>query len=227
MSTPIYKELQKFIRGTGRIAVVKAPPGSGKSYNLLEALDGAIADGKRIAIAAQTNNQVDDLCDRFCARFPDDEIVRFSSETYERPSDLADNVSIVFKKDFLPVGASIIIGTVAKLGLVEIVDEYDVLFIDEAWQMTWADFLTMRDVSDRYVMIGDPGQIPPTVTIAVDRWEVSPVAPHMPAPEVALENPDLRAVTQLLELDTCRRLPDDAVELVNYFYDFEFGSSFG
>jgi type II secretory pathway predicted ATPase ExeA len=60
MSTPIYKELQKFIRGTGRIAVVKAPPGSGKSYNLLEALDGALADGKRIAIAAQTNNQVDD-----------------------------------------------------------------------------------------------------------------------------------------------------------------------
>ncbi len=53
----------------------------------------------------------------------------------------------------------------------------------------------MRDVSDRYVMIGDPGQIPPTVTIAVDRWEVSPVAPHKPAPEVVLENPDLRAVT--------------------------------
>jgi hypothetical protein len=46
----------------------------------------------------------------------------------------------------------------------------------------------------------------------------------MPAPEVALENPDLRAVTQLLELDTCRRLPGDAVELVNYFYDFEFAA---
>ena len=92
MSTPVFMELQQFIRGSGRIAVVKAPPGSGKSYNLLEALDGAIADGKRIAIAAQTNNQVDDLCNRFCARFPDDEIVRFSSETYERPTDLPDNV---------------------------------------------------------------------------------------------------------------------------------------
>ena len=79
------------------------------------------------------------------------------------------------------------IATVSKLGFTEFVDEYDVLFIDEAWQMTWADFLTMRDVADRYVMIGDPGQIPPTVTIAVDRWEVSPVAPHMPAPEVILE----------------------------------------
>ena len=150
MSTPVYMELQQFIRGAGRIAVVKAPPGSGKSYNLLEALDGAITDGKRIAIAAQTNNQVDDLCNRFCARFPDDEIVRFSSETYERPTDLPDNVQIVFKKDFLPVGPSVIIGTVAKLGLVEIVDEYDVLFIDE-----FANHLSSKLVSsiDRYLSL--------------------------------------------------------------------------
>jgi len=222
MSTPIYTNLQTFVRGTGRICVVKAPPGSGKSFNLLEALDGAVHDNLRIAIAAQTNNQVDDLCNRFCKRFPKDEIIRFSSESYERPSTLEANVTITCNKDRLLPGASIIIGTVAKLGLVEIINEYDVLFIDEAWQMTWADFLSLRDVSDRYIMIGDPGQIPPTVTIAVDRWEVSPVAPHKPAPEIVLENPDLRAVTTLLELDTCRRLPDDAVELVKFFYDFPF-----
>lgn len=222
MSKPVLKELKKFIRDNGRICVVKAPPGSGKSYNLLKALTGALDDGLRIAIAAQTNNQVNDLCIRFCQEFPKHEIIRFSGESYEPPNKIPTNVSIVVKKDQLPSGPSIIIGTVAKLGLVEIVDEYDVLFIDEAWQMTWADFLTLRDVSDRYVMIGDPGQIPPTVTIAVDRWEISPVAPHLPAPEVVLENPDLRAVTTLLELDTCRRLPDDAVELVRFFYDFPF-----
>jgi hypothetical protein len=224
MNRPIYEELKEFVRGSGRIAVVKAPPGSGKSFNLLEALEGALAQGKRIAIAAQTNNQVDDLCGRFCERFPKDAIVRFSGESYERPSTLSKNVSIVLKKEFLPLGPSVIIGTVAKLGLVEIVDEYDVLFIDEAWQMTWADFLTLRDVSDRYVMIGDPGQIPPTVTITVDRWEVSPVAPHMPAPEVVLENPNLREVTTLFELNTCHRLPNDAVKLVNHFYDFPFSA---
>ena len=224
MSKPIYEELQQFVRESGRIAVVKAPPGSGKSYNLLEALDGAIAGGKRIAIAAQTNNQVDDLCNRFCVRFPNDEIVRFSSESYEAPSDLSDNVSVIFKRDLLPLGPSIMIATVSKLGYTENINEYDILFVDEAWQMTWADFLTVRDVSDRYVMIGDPGQIPPTVTIAVDRWEVSPVAPHMPAPEVVLENADLQAVTILFELDTCRRLPEDAVDLVNGFYDFPFSA---
>lgn len=220
----VYKELRAFMKGNDRICVVKAPPGSGKSYNLLEALEEALKSERRIAIAAQTNNQVDDLCQRFCERFPKATIVRFSSSSYEKPGHLSDHVEIVTNKKALPEGASIIIGTVAKLGLTEILDPYDVLFIDEAWQMTWADFLTLRDVSDRYVMIGDPGQIPPTVTISVDRWEVSPVAPHSPAPEVVLQNEDLRAITTILELDTCRRLPEDSVELVRNFYDFFFGS---
>lgn len=224
MSTPIYEQLRTFVKGAGRICVVKAPPGSGKSFNLLEALEETLKSERRVAIAAQTNNQIDDLCRRFCERFPNERIIRFSSEAYTKPHDMPEEVEVITNKKFLPDGASIIIGTVAKLGLVEIVTPYDVLFIDEAWQMTWADFLTLRDVSDRYIMIGDPGQIPPTVTITVDRWEVSPVAPHTPAPEVVLENEDLRAVTTVLELDTCRRLPADSVELVNNFYDFIFGA---
>jgi AAA domain len=220
----VYKELRTFIAGDNPLCVVKAPPGSGKSYNLLEALEEALKSERRIAIAAQTNNQVNDLCQRFCDRFPKARIIRFSSSAYEKPSDMSDRVDIVSSTKLLPTEPSIIISTVAKYGLSEINNPYDVLFIDEAWQMTWADFLTIRDVSDRYVMIGDPGQIPPTVTISVDRWEVSPVAPHSPAPEVILQNDDLKAVTTVLNLDTCRRLPEDSVELVRHFYDFFFGS---
>lgn len=222
--TPMYEKLQTFIRGQGRLCVVKAPPGSGKSFNLLESLQAALDDSLRIAIAAQTNNQVDDLCVRFCERFPQQKIIRFSSGSYEKPESMSDNVVIIQKSRDLPSEPSIVVSTVAKLCLTEITDTFDVLFIDEAWQMTWADFLAVRDVSDRYIMIGDPGQIPPTVTIEVDRWEVSPVAPHIPAPDVVIENPDLRAIATVLELETCRRLPADSVQLVNNFYDFFFDS---
>lgn len=221
---PMYEKLQAFIRGDGRLCVVKAPPGSGKSFNLLESLQAALDDGLRIAIAAQTNNQVDDLCQRFCERFPHENIVRFSSGSYEKPVAMSDHVVIIQKSRDLPTESSIVVSTVAKFCLTEIKEPFDVLFIDEAWQMTWADFLAVRDVSDRYVMIGDPGQIPPTVTIEVDRWEVSPVAPHVPAPDVVIENPDLRAIATVLELETCRRLPADSVQLVNNFYDFFFDS---
>jgi len=222
MSQPIYKELQKFIAGNGLCCVVKAPPGSGKSFNLLESLEDAIDSGLRIAIAAQTNNQIDDLCARFCDRYPDEQIFRFSSEAYSPPDDSPDGVVVITNKKELPEDGSVMIGTVAKLGLTAFASKYDILLVDEAWQMTWANFLTLRDVSSRFVLIGDPGQIPPTVTINVERWETSPDAPHRAAPDVILENPDLSPAVTVLELDICRRLPFDSVALVQTFYDFKF-----
>lgn len=222
MSQPIYKELRKFIAGNGLCCVVKAPPGSGKSFNLLESLEDAIDGGLRIAIAAQTNNQIDDLCKRFCDRYPDQQIFRFSSGAYSPPDNSPDGVVVVTNKKELPEDASVMIGTVAKLGLTAFASKYDILLIDEAWQMTWANFLTLRDVSSRFVLIGDPGQIPPTVTINVERWEISPDAPHRAAPDVILENPDLSPDITVLELDICRRLPFDSVALVQTFYDFKF-----
>ena len=222
MTTPVAQQLQDFIAGNGLCCVVKAPPGSGKSYNLLASLSSAINDQKRIAIAAQTNNQVDDLCRKFCERYPNEKIYRFSSDSYSPSEDFPLEVVVVTKKQQLPQEGSVMIGTVAKLGHVEFTDKYDILLIDEAWQMKWADMLTLRDVASRFIFIGDPGQIPPTVTINVDRWEVSPDAPHRAAPDIVLENPDLASETIVLNLDVCRRLPFDSVKLVQTFYDFQF-----
>lgn len=218
----VVAQLKEFLYGGDRLCVVKAPPGSGKSFNLVQTLAAVVGTDLRVVVAAQTNNQVDDLCTRFCERYPGQTVIRFSSGTFQRPADMPAAVQIITDKKMLPGGPCIMVGTVAKMGLVDIVNLHDLLFIDEAWQMTWADFLTLRDVAPRYVMIGDPGQIPPTVTVQVDRWETSPVAPHSPAPEVVLGNPDLRKITTVLELDVCRRLPEDSVTLVRTFYDFSF-----
>jgi hypothetical protein len=216
----VAERLHDFVLGDGRICVVKAPPGSGKSHNLVHALDELIDSPARIAIAAQTNNQVDDLCRQISDAFVHSDIVRFSSGGYS--GDLPSNVVVIDKVENLPSGPSLVVGTVAKWAISDVVDDYDVLFVDEAWQMTWADFLTVRDVASRYVLIGDPGQIPPVVTVDVDRWEVSPVAPHRPAPDVILDSPELEPETTRLNLDTCWRLPHDSVGLVRTFYDFDF-----
>jgi len=216
----VVTKLQEFLRGDDRLCVVKAPPGSGKSYNLVKTLAAVVGSQYRVMVAAQTNNQVDDLCAEIAREYPTTHVVRFSSGTYD--GTIAANVEIVNKTDQLPSGPSIVVATVAKLAISKFELPYHVLFVDEAWQMTWADLLTMRDVSPRYVLIGDPGQIPPVVAIDVDRWEVSPVAPHRPAPDVILRNAELRDITTVLELDTCWRLPHDSVSLVRTFYDFTF-----
>ncbi len=86
--------------------------------------------------------------------------------------------------------------------------------------MAWADFMLLSQVAPRFVLIGDPGQIPPVVSIPVERWETSPRAPHQPAPDVILTDPSLDKLS--LELTACRRLPADGVELIQPFYDFDF-----
>ena len=216
----VVDELRSFLRSDERLCVVKAPPGSGKSFNLVQTLAAVIDSRLRVVVAAQTNNQVDDLCTQIAEAYPHTTIFRFSSARYE--GDLPDNVHVVTDRASLPGGPSLVVATVSKWAITSDEQSYDVVFVDEAWQMTWADLLTLRDVAPRFVLIGDPGQIPPVVSIDVDRWEVSPVAPHRPAPDVVLTNPELRAVTRELYLDTRWRLPYDSVELVRGFYDFHF-----
>jgi len=222
MTTPIYSRIADFLGSRGLLCIVKAPPGSGKSFNLLESLDEILENDSRVAIAAQTNNQVDDLCIKFARRYPTREIIRFSSKFYTAPDDFPPSVIIESEKGNLPEGSCTIISTCSKLGLTKLLKPFDVLLIDEAWQMTWAAFITVKETAPRYVLIGDPGQIPPTVTVDCDRWETSVTAPHYPAPQVMLGADGLRALITGLELDTCRRLPYDSVDLIKTFYDFDF-----
>jgi len=119
----------------------------------------------------------------------------------------------------VPSGPSVVVATTAKWAFSD-VEPFDVLLIDEAWQIGWADFQLLTDVSGRFVLIGDPGQIPPVVSIPTERWETSPNAPHHPLPERVLA--DARLGGKVSALPGSRRLPHDAVELVNEFYDFNF-----
>jgi len=220
----VVRALRSFVSGSGAIAVVKAPPGSGKTYTLVESLDAGIKGRQRIVVAAQTNNQVDEICGRIAARYHKQTVIRFSSSGYQRPANTNDRVVFIDRKNAIPDGPLVMVGTVAKLALSKFDGDFDIIFVDEAWQMAWADFLPMRHAADRYVFIGDPGQIPPTVAIDVDRWESSDHPPHQATPTLILSNPNLAPLRTELRLPTCRRLPFDSVQLVNRFYDFEFDS---
>jgi hypothetical protein len=224
MTKPAYEQIAEFIRGSHTFCVVKAPPGSGKSFHLLASLQKALDEGRRIAIAAQTNNQVNDLCIRFGTQYPSHKLFRFSSKTFNTPSNFPDNVRVISLKGDIPAGPCTIVATCSKLGLTTLTEPFEILLIDEAWQMTWATFLTLRTTAPRFVLIGDPGQIPPTVTVDCERWETSTTAPHYPAPQIILGVNGLDGQITKLELDQCWRLPHDSVTVVQMFYDFDFGA---
>ena len=81
----VIKSLNEFIRGDLALCVVKAPPGSGKTYTLIESLEVVIKKKLRVVIVAQTNNQVDQICQRIVERFDTEKVFRFSSSTYDIP----------------------------------------------------------------------------------------------------------------------------------------------
>jgi hypothetical protein len=214
-------EVLGYVTDGGQLGIVKAPPGSGKTGLLLDAIKAARTAKMRVAVAAQTNSQVDSICHRFSLMKTGFTATRFAGGSAQ-PGALPKGIDWVTETKELPHGPCVVVGTTAKWGLVNITDPYDVILIDEAWQMSWADFMLLGQVAKSFLLIGDPGQISPVVSIEVARWETSPRPPHLAAPQVIIE--DARLKRDEWSLPGTRRLPHDAADLVRPFYDFEFGA---
>jgi hypothetical protein len=149
--------------------------------------------------------------------------VRFIASSGERPR-LPATIRVEEKTAGLPHGPCAVVATTAKWGMVDLGHPFDLLLIDEAWQMPWANLMLLGQVAARFILIGDPGQIPPVVAIQTARWGTADKPPHLPAPEVIQRDPELRERAIHLELPASRRLPHDTVELIQPFYEFPFHS---
>ncbi|HEV8483296.1 MAG TPA: AAA family ATPase [Blastocatellia bacterium] len=215
----IEREVREHVADKGRLAVIQAPPGSGKTWLLLKTVEAVHKLGRRIAIATQTNAQANDICRRFDRDYPKLHIVRFANGRGSQ-THLGNSIEWTTETSELPTSKCIVVATTAKWSLVNLHYPFDVVFVEEAWQMGWADFMLLGQVAERFVLIGDPGQIPPVVSVDVLRWETSPRPPHIAAPRVILEDPRQRP--EQWQLPATRRLPHDAAALVRQFYDFDF-----
>ena len=215
--------LKKWGKGPGKLAVIKAPPGSGKTHTLLAVISHWVqVDRMRIAIGTQTNAQALDVANRFAKDYPKTKVTLWLKSSGSDPDGLHPNVRIVRKADEVPDDPCVVIATVSKYGYAKTHLPFDVLAIDESWQMPWEAFMATAPVSKRFMMIGDPGQIAPVVRIEPKRWETASRAPHLPAPQVVANDPELSAQTLWAALPSCRRLPNESVEWIKGFYDFDF-----
>ncbi len=205
------------LHGRKKVFVVKAPPGSGKTTLLLGVLRTLLAQGRRLAVGTQTNSQADDLCERWVRHGlgPITRLVATGDDT-QRPGP----IDIRTSGDTLPHGPCVVVANTKKWAFAGDFEPFDILFVDEAWQMSWADFSALPHVAESFMLIGDPGQIQPIVRVDTSRWETAPVAPHRPAPEVVLA----RGIGTTAAIDHTWRLPFDTAKLVRGFYDFDFAA---
>ena len=210
--------------GNQRLSIISAAPGSGKSTALLDIAQQLLAmDGvQRIIVAAQTNNQANDLGIKFAKSFGADNVYRFASSLIKKPADY-DGHWKSSVKDIEGKIDCVIIATAAKWGqAIATSPEFgaDYVLVDEAFQMPYSTFVQISCLSENFVLIGDEGQIPPVVPIDASRWETSEYPPHWPAPMTLTRRGETHGEKFLRGgLEYCWRLPNASVDYIKPFYE--------
>lgn len=159
--------------------LLRAAAGAGKSYALVQMVAEALANPncQRVAVAAFANKQVFPLARRLGQGHGQDKVCLFVSEKWliQLPNGLSDEVTVVTKSREIPEGVRIVLGVSHKfkvfgemsrmtdrLGVGANGDRiFDVLFVDEAWQLPLHLFTGVEGYAPVAVGVGDVGQLPP------------------------------------------------------------------
>lgn len=196
--------------------VVDSPPGAGKT-RLITHLAHLLHTraGMTVAIASQTRAQGIDVANRTAATGTPTTMLTDTEKA--RPRGLHSDVTLTNHR-LLRTGSGVIVATTARWLWMPTnrLAHFDVLLIDEAYQLTFADLGALGAVADQFVLVGDPGQIAPVVTGTTRRWETQASGPQVPAPHALLAaHPD---DTARLRLPQTWRFGQDTTDLLAPLY---------
>ena len=186
-------ELAAMLSGTSareRI-LLKAAAGAGKSYALKRLVVEATlqSDGRRVAITAFTNKQVRPLAVSLAQSLGKDSVALLAgADAYpDIPQEVLDAATVVTSTSHLPFDVRVVIATVARFGAIgerkrlrdhlgsaaDGSSPFDVLFVDEAWQIAHHLFDKITRIAPLWVGVGDVGQLPP-LEIGENPWRGDP-----------------------------------------------------
>lgn len=200
---------------SGHNVIVKAPPGGGKTHLLARVAAWlAVGAGLKVEIVAFTREQRDQIALRVHEVVPGRVKLQSGKSGTSAPSTV-----------FNVPGVSPLIGvrTVASARMSPPVA--DVILVDEAWQLPFADVAAAAGASQQIIMVGDPGQIGPVITADTSGWENLAVPPHHPAPEAFQRLAPFKSNMVTVTMKQTYRLGSETAALVSTFYDWPFTSA--
>ena len=144
---------------------VQGPPGSGKTFTGARMIVELISQGYRVGVAAVSHKVISNLLGEVCKVARQKNVPVFAvqkpdaTDGYVDPLvKLVDNNQAV--RDALDTGATnVVAGTTWLWARTEMADSVDILFIDEAGQMSLADVLAASQAARSVVLLGDPQQL--------------------------------------------------------------------
>lgn len=212
--SPLARALYEVLSGTPSI-VVDSPPGAGKTTLVVDLVTHLVErTDLTIGIACPTSRGAVDVAYRVAAALDgdqDNQVVRIQSKWHDHSME-EFGISAEKFTSTAPV-----VFTVASGGYKE--RTVDLLIFDEAYQTTFADFAKVADDADQVLMVGDPGQIGPVVTVDTSMLATA-IAPDTRCPEVM----QTREYNVTIPMDKTYRLGQDTVDVIAPLYDFPFTS---
>jgi predicted RecB family nuclease len=149
----------------GGVLAIQGPPGSGKTYTGARMICTLVRAGKRVGVSAVSHKVIRNLleatldaaaeegCAIACVQKTRDD----AGAARGRVTELADNAAV---RAALATGAATVAGGTAWLWSREdFANAVDVLFVDEAGQMSLADVAAVSQAGRSLVLLGDPQQL--------------------------------------------------------------------
>ena len=217
--------LDTVFRQGAPVTQVDSPPGAGKTYLVtLAAVFAACTARMRVCVVTPVADQGYDLLRRLLP-FNVPTMLCLIANDRTAPSDLVSQIRFIHSASPLPA-PGILVTTAHKLaGCIDrLRNSFDLLIIDEAYQLATKDFNPIASAAAQFLLVGDPGQLPPVIRSDTTRMEAGAFRMHWATPrELRRRFPNLPRFA----LPASRRLTQDTVDLIqpSFYSDLPFLSA--
>ncbi len=208
------------------ILPIQGPPGAGKTFTGARMIRELVRRGKTVGVTANSHKVIRNLIDAALDAAEETGVDVQCCHKADGADEPRDGLSLVTKNqdlfDALEAGVSVGGGTAWLWSRPEAFETLDVLFVDEAAQMSLANVLAVSHAARTVVLIGDPQQLDqPTQGSHPDGTDVSALD-HILAGEKTLP-PEKGLFLQ----ETWRLHPDISAYTSELFYQGKLGSRAG
>lgn len=195
------------------VTIVDAPPGSGKTRCVEVVLSHLVHRlGIAIHVACYTREQAMAMANRLVVRLPERTVrLVMRGASVDPAYDPA--------APWGSIDARVTVGTLASAK--HNGSKADLMVVDEAYQATFADVAEAAADIPQLLLVGDPGQIGPVVSVDTSAWSMLRQAPHLRSPEVF----GLREDAVRHSIDKTFRLGPVTTQIIQPLYAFPFGSA--
>jgi uncharacterized protein len=146
---------------------IQGPPGTGKTYTAARMILDLVADGKRVGVTAQSHRVIENLLEAVVDAAGEEGralAIGHRSDGDDRRSTPA-GITLIPDTKLIPGGLAagtwdVVGGTSWVWARADMEDSVDVLFVDEAGQVSLATVCSMAGAARSVVLLGDPNQLP-------------------------------------------------------------------